>query len=152
MKGAAMGRYLNEFTIGEVFRTRGRTITEADVVQIAQFSGDWNPVHVDETVAGPAWGGRIAHGPMFPGIAIGMLAPFDLTAGTTVGLRKMEWEFVGPVLIGDTIQVEVEITSVSPHPERRDRGRVGMAFTVFNQREEVVNRCRTVAVILTGEE
>lgn len=147
-----MGRYLNEFTVGEVFRTRGRTITEADIHQFAQFSGDWNPVHVDRTVAEPQWGARIAHGPMFPGIAIGMLTPFDLSEGTTVGLRELSWEFVAPVREGDTIRVEMEITSVSPHPKRRDRGRVGMQFTVTNQDGEVVNRGRTVAVILTGEE
>lgn len=147
-----MGRYLNEFTVGEVFRSRGRTITEADVHQFAQFTGDWNPVHVDETVAGPQWGTRIAHGPMFPGICFGMMTQFDLTEGTTVGLKDLHWEFLAPVRIGDTIRVEMEVTSVSPHPKRRDRGRLGMKFSVLNQDGVVCNRGTATGVILTGEE
>jgi len=39
----------DDLPIGETFTSRGRTITEADIHQFAQFTGDWNPVHVDET-------------------------------------------------------------------------------------------------------
>ena len=70
------------------------TITEADIHQFAQFSGDWNAVHVDETVAAPMFGNRIAHGPMFPGIAMGMLAQFDLIEDTAIALKDLSWEFL----------------------------------------------------------
>ena len=146
-----MGRYLKEFTVGKIFESRGRTITEADVVQFAQFSGDWNPVHVDQTVAEPMFGARIAHGPMFPGIAIGLMAPFDLAEGTAIALKSMTWEFTAPVRIGDTVRAVCEITSVSPHPTKRDRGRVGFKYTLINQDGVTVNHGTTVAVMQTGE-
>lgn len=146
-----MGRYLKDFHVGEIFESRRRTITEADIHQFAQFTGDWNPVHVDETTAGPLHGGRIAHGPMFPGIAFGMLAQFDLIEGTAVALKDLAWEFKAPVKIGDTIRVVVEIGSVSPHPNRTDRGRVAMKLDVYNQDDLLVNHGTATVVIQTGE-
>ena len=146
-----MSRYLNEFQVGETFTTRGRTITEGDIHQFAQFSGDWNAVHVDRTVAEPLFGERIAHGPMFPGIAMGMLAQFDLIEDTAIALKDLAWEFLAPVKIGDTIRVFAEITTVSPHPTKPDRGRVGYVLTIRNQNDEIVNKGRATVVIQTGE-
>ena len=146
-----MGRYLHQFQVGERFETRRRTITEADIHQFAQFTGDWNPVHVDETTAAPMFGTRIAHGPMFPGIAFGMLAQFDLIEGTAVALKDLAWEFKAPVKIGDTIRVVAEVTAVSPHPARSDRGRVAMKLDVFNQDETLVNHGTATVVMQTGE-
>ena len=146
-----MGRYLHQFQVGERFETRRRTITEADIHQFAQFTGDWNPVHVDETTAAPMFGTRIAHGPMFPGIAFGMLTQFDLVEGTVVALKDLAWEFTAPVRIGDTIRVVMEVLSVSPHPARSDRGRVSMKLDVYNQDETLVNHGRATIVMQTGE-
>lgn len=144
-----MGRYFNDFHVGETFRTRGRTITEADIHQFAQFTGDWNPVHVDETVAGPLHGGRIAHGPMFPGIAFGMLRQFDLIEDTVIALKDLGWEFLAPVHIGDTIRVEAEIAETSPHPHKYDRGRVAFRLAVLNQNNKIVNRGTATLVMQT---
>ena len=147
-----MGRLFKDFRTGERFETRGRTITEADIHQFAQFTGDWNPVHVDETHAAPLHGGRIAHGPMFPGIAFGMLSQHDLIDGTAIALKDIGWEFLAPVRIGDTIRVFAEISSTSPHPTKRDRGRVAFAMEVVNQDGSTVNRGTATVVIRTGEE
>ena len=42
------GKTFNEFNIGDEFTTASRTITEADVVNFAGLSGDFNPLHTDE--------------------------------------------------------------------------------------------------------
>lgn len=146
-----MGRYLKEFRVGERFETRARTITEYDIHQFAQFTGDWNPVHIDELTAQAEHGGRIAHGPMFPGIAFGLLSQFNLIEGTAVALKDLTWEFLAPVHIGDTVRLVMEVTSISPHPKRADRGRVGYRMEFLNQRNEVVNRGTATAVMQTGE-
>ena len=36
-----------ELAPGERFTTRGRTVTEADVVGFAALTGDWHPQHAD---------------------------------------------------------------------------------------------------------
>lgn len=146
-----MGRYLQDFAAGERFETHGRTITETDILDFAKFTGDWNPVHVDETVAAPLFGGRIAHGPMFPGLAFGMLRQFDLIEGTVIALKDIAWTFEAPVRIGDTIRVLAEVTSVSAHPEKPDRGRVALALEVVNQDDAVVNRGTATLVVQTGQ-
>lgn len=145
-----MGRYLHEFHVGERFETHGRTITETDIYMFAQFTGDWNPVHADDTVATPLFGGRIAHGPMFPGIAFGLLSRFDLIEGTVIALKNLTWEFLAPVGIGDTIRVRAEVQDVSPHPEKSDRGRVALGLEVVNQDNLCVNRGRATLVLQTG--
>ena len=32
---------------GQAFTTRGRTVTESDVVSFAALTGDWHPQHTD---------------------------------------------------------------------------------------------------------
>lgn len=135
-----MGRYLEEFEPGQSFTTHGRTITETDIVNYASITGDWNPVHMDETVAKPLFGGRIAHGPFFVGLAWGMLRQHDLIEGTVVALRSIEWKFSAPVRIGDTVRLTAKVTEVRPHPKLPDRGRLSCAVEFTNQEGVVVNR------------
>ena len=141
-----MGRRFDEFRVGERWETHGRTIGEADILSFAALTGDMNPVHVDETVAAPLHGGRIAHGPLFPGLAWGMLRSHDLIDGTVIALKSLDWEFVAPVRIGDTVRVVAEVAALSPHP-RAPRGRVTFKLAFVNQRGETVNRGRATLVM-----
>lgn len=144
-----MGLWFEEFRVGDRFETHGRTIGEADILAYAGLTGDWNPVHVDETAAAPAHGGRIAHGPLFPGLAWGMLRSHGLIDGTVVALKSLAWEFLVPVRIGDTVRAVAEVAAVSPHPAGAPRGRVEFAIGFVNQRGETVNRGRATLVIQT---
>ena len=52
-----------ELEAGQTFTTRGRTVTEADVVGFAALTGDWHPQHTDAVWAAESpFGERIAHG------------------------------------------------------------------------------------------
>jgi acyl dehydratase len=44
---ALLSSSYEQLSVGLSFTTRGRTITEADIVNFAGFSGDWNQLHVD---------------------------------------------------------------------------------------------------------
>ena len=62
---------------GERFVTRGRTITESDIVQFAGLTGDMHPQHTDAAWAAESrFGERIAHGMLVMSYAIG-LVPLD---------------------------------------------------------------------------
>ena len=136
-----MGRYLEEFVAGEVIETNGRTITETDLVNFCAFTGDWNPLHADEEFAtGTPFGQRIAHGPMFIGIAFGLLSTHGVIDGTVLALHRVEWDFDAPVVPGDTVKARFEVLSVSPHPGGDPTGRVLMAASIANQRGEEVSR------------
>ena len=44
------GMYWEEWEIGAEFESPARTVTEADIVQFAGLSGDYNPLHVNEEI------------------------------------------------------------------------------------------------------
>ena len=93
---------------GAVIRSRGRTITEADLVQFAALTGDWHPQHCDaQWAAQSRFGERIAHGMLVLSYSIGLVG-FDPDA--VVALRGFDSvAFKRPVAIGETIRVEAEV-------------------------------------------
>ena len=66
---------------GLAVTTRGRTITESDLVSFSALTGDWHPQHADADWAaeGP-FGERVAHGMLVLSYAVGLL-PIDPDAG-----------------------------------------------------------------------
>jgi 3-hydroxybutyryl-CoA dehydratase len=128
-----------ELEAGQAFATRGRTVTEADVVGFASLTGDWHPQHADAQWAGASpFGERIAHGLLVVSLAAG-LVPFD--PGRVVALRQVsQATFKRPVRFGDTIHVEGRIAELTDAAE--DAGLVTFAWNVVNQEDRVVCRAR----------
>lgn len=74
MAYVAKGYYLEEFEIGKCYESVGRTITEADVVNFAGISGDFNPLHMDDEFAkNNMFGKRVAHGAL--GLIVSTVCP-----------------------------------------------------------------------------
>jgi acyl dehydratase len=124
---------------GARFRSRGRTVTEADVVAFAALTGDWHPQHADrEWASRSAFGERIAHGMLVVSFAVG-LVPFD--PDRVVALRSIgDAVFKRPVRFGDTIRVEGEISAVRPVGD--EAGLVTWSWLIRNQHDELVCRAR----------
>lgn len=120
---------------GGRFSSRGRTITEADLVSFSTLTGDFHPLHTDaEWAAESEFGGRIAHGAMLLSYCVG-LVPFD--PRRVLALRGFERvAFKRPVRIGDTIHVEGELESKKPLDDAA--GLVVFNWKIVNQRAEVV--------------
>ena len=73
------GLYWEEWAIGAEFFSSARTITEADIVNFAGISGDYNPLHIDEEFCrNTQFGTRIAHGPLVYSIATGLIFQLHL--------------------------------------------------------------------------
>lgn len=134
------GLWFEEVTVGQKFTTPSRTITEADIVMFAGLSGDFNEIHVSEQyVQGERFGRRIAHGLLGLSIASGLSFQLGFMRGTVDVFRGIEWEFTGPIFIGDTIHVEVEVIETKPVP-RLNNGKVVFKVTVIKQDNTVVQR------------
>ena len=128
-----MGRLYDAFTMGQRFRTPGRTITEADITAFAGLTGDYNPVHTDEVFAAATdFGGRVAHGPMGIGMAFGLASRLDLIDGTVIALLGVTWAFKAPVRAGDTLHADITVTEMR-ETRQPDRGIVGLTFAMVNQ-------------------
>ena len=105
------GLYFEEFAIGDNARSPTRTITEADIVAFSGISGDYNEIHSSaEYSKSQHFGQRIAHGMLGLSIATGLAFQMGFMLGTVEVFRSLEWEFTGPIFIGDTIHLNVEIT------------------------------------------
>ena len=124
-------------TEGATFETRGRTVTEADVVAFAAQTGDWHPQHADaEWARDSAFGERIAHGMLVLSYAVG-LVEFD--PDRVVALRRVaDAVFKRPVRLGDTIRVRGVVTGLDPVSD--DAGLVTLAWTIVNQEGKTVVR------------
>ena len=128
-------RYFEDFQVGGKIVTRGRTITEADIVMFSAFSGDWHPLHTDVEYAkkGP-FKERIAHGFLVLSVASGLLPLSEIAIIAFYGIDKLR--FVNPVKLLDTIHVEFETVEKQERDERG--GVITFQQTVRNQRGEEV--------------
>jgi 3-hydroxybutyryl-CoA dehydratase len=115
-----MGRFFEDFSVGEKFVTRARTITEADVVQFAALTGDFTYLHVDAVAAaGTLFGRRIAHGALIYSYSIGLTTQLNLVEGTVIAFYGLDrLRSVRPTFFGDTIHVEKTVAELS----RKDTG------------------------------
>jgi acyl dehydratase len=132
--------------VTEPFTSRGRTITEADVVAFAALTGDWHPQHADaEWAARSEFGERIAHGMLIASFAVG-LVEFD--PGRVLALRRVrEVVFKRPVRLGDTIHVEG--SEDERRPVADDRALATWNWRIVNQHGDLVCRMQIEAVVRT---
>lgn len=134
------GLYFEEFKVGDSVVTGGRTISEADIMQFAGLSGDWNAIHVDaEYAKGQFFGERVAHGLLTLSIATGLAVRTGFIEDTVIAFMGLDWKFRGPVKIGDTIHVRADVTELKAMP-RLGGGLVTFNVDVINQRGEVPQR------------
>lgn len=129
-------KYFEEFEIGERYVSRGRTITETDLVNFSGLSGDWYPLHTDvEYAKQTPFKQRIAHGMLVLSIGTGL---WNLQPGFVVAFYGMDRvRFVNPTIIGDTIHVESEVI------EKTDKGEKGGVVTF---RQEIKKQTGEVVV------
>ncbi len=85
-----------------------KTITETDITLFTAISGDFNPIHVDETYAQTTpYGRRIAHGIISVSLIAGLLGMKLPGAGTVHVSQSVD--FKKPVFIGDTLTARGEV-------------------------------------------
>lgn len=136
-------KFFEDMQIGDEEVSAGRTVTEADIVNFAGLSGDYNTIHTDaEFARGTIAGQRMAHGLLPLSIASGLYTRTAYNAAMMeqlVALTEIRWKFKKPVVIGDTIRVEIKVTDKSDRPGA-PHGRVVMLRTIYNQRDEIVQQ------------
>jgi acyl dehydratase len=135
---------------GDRVTTPGRTIGEGDVALFAGLVGDFTPIHVDAQFAARSpFGTRIAHGPLAMATAIGMLTQTGILGERVIGLVNLNWDFSGPVKVGDTIRAHVQVKEIRP-TSKPGRNLATFEFEVINQNDEAVQRGRMIVVVHAG--
>lgn len=138
--------YFEDYQIGDVRLTNGRTITETDIIIHAGHTGDFFPHHVDAEFASQTpFGQRIAHGTMTFAIGIGLTAALVNPVAFSYGYDRLR--FPKPVFIGDTIRTRVTIAAKEDDAKRPTHGRVTERCEVLNQRDQVVLACDHILLV-----
>ncbi len=115
-----LGYYFEDIETGKTLVTRGRTITESDIVQFAALTGDYNPMHTNaEYMKNHPMKQRVAHGMLTLSYAVGQLYQLGFMERTVLAFRGLEMKFSLPVFIGDTVHVRLTVT------EKKEMKRLG---------------------------
>ena len=142
-------KHFEELEIGETWITAKHTVTETDIVNFANVSGDNFYAHMDVTsLEGTIFEERVAHGYFILSKAAGLFV--DPAKGPVLlnyGLE--EARFVKPVYVGTTIGVKFTVKE-KIEGEKRDeediaKGIVKFLVDVYDQTGETV----AIATILT---
>ncbi|MBF6593559.1 MAG: phenylacetic acid degradation bifunctional protein PaaZ [Thermaceae bacterium] len=134
-------KHFEDLEIGESLLTHRRTVTEADIVNFANLSGDYFYAHVDEIGAKDSiFGKRVAHGYFLVSAAAGLFVwPTPGPVLANYGLENLR--FIEPVGIGDTIQARLTVKSKNAKdskPGERPTGVVAWDVEITNQEGAVV--------------
>ena len=117
--------------VGQTAR-RTRTVTSRDIELFTEMTGDRNPLHYDEALAGASrFGGLIVQGGVTSGLLNAVVAE-DLPGPGSVFLH-VDWHFKAPVRPGDEITAEVEVLEA-----REDKPLTRLRTTILNQDGTVV--------------
>ena len=140
--------YFEDYTIGEIRASRGRTITEADIVNFAGLSGDFVELHMNEEYAkrGP-YGRRIAHGALIFSISTGLMVQMTADHDAIVAFRGVDQlRFVAPVFIGDTIRLRTKVLEKEARAHGR-RGVITWRRQIFKQDGKIVQEGTTLTLV-----
>lgn len=97
--------------LGQTVSVR-KTITEADGALYIAATGDFGPVHVDDSYAQTTrFGQRLAPGILVAGICTSVLTA-ELAGTLGISIEDRFW-FTGPVFYGDTIEFKVWIAQMN---------------------------------------
>lgn len=138
--------YFEDIEIGNHWRSPRRTIEASDVSEFAALTGDDNPLHLDQEFASRTpFGKPIAHGLLGMSLVAGLGSHSPLMH-TAAFLRILDWRFLKPLYIGDSVHVETLV--LDKQPTGRRRGMVTWKRQLVNQHNEVVQEGTAETLVL----
>ena len=142
-------KHFEELEIGETVITHKHTVTETDIVNFANVSGDNFYAHMDATsLEGTIFEQRVAHGYFILSKAAGLFV--DPKKGPVLlNYGVEEARFTKPVYPGTTIGVKLTVKEKIDQEKRSEedvaKGIVKFLVEVYDQENEIV----AIATILT---
>jgi acyl dehydratase len=133
------GRFLEDFTVGQTFRS-GRLRIDKERIKTFAAEFDPQPFHLDEEAARDTiFGGLAASGWHTAAVTMRLLVESDLQpAGGIVGAGADEFRWPRPVRPGDELRIESEVLEVRPSRSRPDQGLIKVRTTTLNQNDEAI--------------
>jgi len=108
--------YFEDLAVG-MRETLRKTVENEDVIGFAELSGDHNPIHLSEHFARKTrFGERIVHG-LYTASLISAVIGMRLPGPGAIYISQT-LNFLGPVKIGDVVDVSVEIVELAEKGRR----------------------------------
>ncbi len=133
-----MPGYLEDFAVGQTFRTRDRQITAEEIMRFAA-DFDPQPFHLDEARAEASiFKGLAASGWHTAALTMKLLVESDFVpVGGMIGLG-FEGRWPKPVRPGDTLHVETEVLNIRRSNSSPMQGVMTVRAITLNQNGETV--------------
>jgi acyl dehydratase len=136
MKLLGMGPFWDDLSVGDSFRSVGRTLTETDLVNFVNLSWLTEELFTNtEDRKRMAIPGRVVPAALVYACAEGLLLP--MIQGTGLAFLNATLDVKGPTFVGDTIHVECSVSEVRA-AAKGNRGLVRSENRVVNQKGETV--------------
>lgn len=130
------GLYWDELQIGDNFKTCARTITETDLVNFYCLTWCTEELFTNQHDRDAlAIKGRVVPGALVYAYAEGLIVPSIQHTG--LAFLETTMQVKGPTLVGDTIQVEVEVIELKS-TSKPDRGLIRTRNVVRNQAGDIM--------------
>ena len=144
-----LGRWFEDLTPGLVIdHAVTRTITEGDNTLFSVMTMNPAALHLDHDFAASTEFGKPLVNSLFTLSLLIGLTVYETTHGTTIAnLGFEEVAFPVPVFHGDTIHAQTEVISARESSSRPTQGIVVFEHRAFNQRDQLVARCRRAALM-----
>ena len=140
--------YFEDFTIGRVFDSGTRQLSEQDILG---FASEYDPqyFHTDPEAAKQSiFGGLIASGWQTVGVCMRLMCDSYLLETSSLGspgVDAVRW--VKPVYPGDTLRMRATVIAAKPSSSKPDRGMATMRCNIYNQKDELVMHMQGVQMM-----
>lgn len=134
METLGIGLHFEDLPVGRKFRTIGRTVTEADIVNFINCTGMTEVLFMNLEFLEKESDirGRLAPGALAYTFAEGLLVQSTMQQ-TGFAFLEMDFKVEGPVFAGDTIHVECEVIEARMSKSRPGRGLVRTRNRIVKQ-------------------
>jgi acyl dehydratase len=139
MEPSPIGRYYEEFVVGEVIEhSLSKTIFESDNNFFSLLTMNNHPVHTNIDYASKNQHGQIlVVGTLVFSLAVGITVP-DISGKAIANLGYEDVRHLAPTFINDTIYVRSQILDKRESKSKQDRGIIYVESIAYNQRGEDV--------------
>jgi len=139
MEPSAIGRYYEDFCVGEVIEhSLSKTIFESDNNFFSLLTMNYHPVHTNTDYASKNQHGQIlVVGTLVFSLAVGLTVP-DISGKAIANLGYEDVKHLAPTFINDTIYVRSTVLDKRESKSKLDRGIIYVESVAYNQRGEDV--------------
>lgn len=125
------GYVWQDLHVGQQLRTFRRTVTETDLVNFIGVTGMLEAIFIEDGYEGSAMAGRPVPGALTYTLIEGFILQ-TMIQGTGLAMLELHQKILAPVVVGDTIEAQIEVTDIKP-TSKSGRAVVTSRIDVFNQ-------------------